>query len=411
MKSTYQHALIALAIILGMASGERAIGATYAFTNIADNTMQASFGAPFHSFHFPSVSNGNVVSFSGRAGDTTVSGVFSGSGGALTTIAKTGDTSPLGTFTAFYLWPVSSEAGVTAFVARSTGGDGIYTGNGGPVTTIAKKGDPAPVGTFSAFDDTPQVDNGVAVFVASYDGGANEGVFTKNGGNLTTIAKKGDAPAGTVLSTFATSRIDGDVISFGANTNAIFKSQGGLITKIVAGGDAAPTGVFDAIRNPHSLSGQTVAFSADFPFVTNAGIFTGSGGPLTTIAKTGDPAPDGTFGTIMLAPSIVDDTVAFRASYTGGQRIIVSKSGQLSEVIKTGDPLFGSTVSGVQTGTFALDQSGSGSLAFLYTLANGRSGVALAQPVPEPSSCLLVVAIAGLCAAGIRTRLSASSNR
>lgn len=410
MKSMHQRILIALTILLCIASGNRAIGATYAFTNIADSTMQASFGAPYRFFTLPSVSGGDIVSFTSRAQDTSLAGVFSGSGGPVTTIAKTGDAAPLGTFTLFFQWSASSNDGTTAFVGGSTGGSGVYTGTGGAVSTIAKVGDPAPIGTFSQFNATPDTDSGTAVFVASYNSGANKGLFTKNGGTLTTIAKSGDAAPSGTFTDFDSVMIDGNVISFGANSNGIYKWQGGSITTIAKGGDAAPVGVFDPM-GLGSLSGGTVAFSATYSFHSLSGIFTGSGGALTTIAKSGDPAPVGVFGSVLTSPSLVDDTIAFRATYgPGNNGILVNKNGQFSELIKIGDALFGSTVSTLSMGTFALDRSGSGNLAFLYSLADGRSGVALAQPVPEPSSCLLAVAVVGLCAAGTRRRGRASSN-
>jgi hypothetical protein len=74
------------------------------------------------------------------------------------------------------------------------GGMEIYTVTGGVKTTVVKTDDPAPVGTFgqSAFGTTGLMglSDGAVSFFASYLGGA--GIFSGSGGPLTTIAKTGE---------------------------------------------------------------------------------------------------------------------------------------------------------------------------------------------------------------------------
>ena len=70
----------------------------------------------------------------------------------------------------------------------------------------------------------------------------------------------------------------------GLNKQGVFTGNGGPITTI------ADTGTFPGggFQTPSMNSSGTVAFSAD-SIVNGAGIFTGSGGPLTTIADTSGP--------------------------------------------------------------------------------------------------------------------------
>jgi hypothetical protein len=62
----------------------------------------------------------------------------------------------------------------------------------------------------------------------------------------------------------------------------------------------------------------------------------------------------------------------------------------LNTVIHTGDSLFGSAVtffgSSIRFGRFGFDPDGSGDVAFAYELMDGRFGIAMATPVPEPTS-------------------------
>ena len=113
---------------------------------------------------------------------------------------------------------------------------------------------------------------------------------------------------------------------------------------------------------------------------------------LTKIAKSGDVAPIGTFdqgGFLDFGfPAISGDTVAFSGNYGNGsgEGIFTGNGGPLTTVIKTGDSLFDSTVASLSFTRFGLDPDGSGNLAFSYSLADGRSGIAMATPVIEPGT-------------------------
>lgn len=167
----------------------------------------------------------------------------------------------------------------------------------------------------------------------------------------------------------------------------IFIGNGGPLSTIVKTGDPAPSGTFTDLGSP-SISGDIVAFGGEYS--AGAGIFIGGGGPLMAIVEEGDAAPLETF-TSVGTPSISGTQVAFVGTYGSftHRGIFVGNGGPLSTVIKTGDSLFGSTVVGVSFGRFGLDAGGSGNLAFLYQLADGQFGVAAALTVPEPRAFAL----------------------
>jgi hypothetical protein len=82
-----------------------------------------------------------------------------------------------------------------------------------------------------------------------------------------------------------------------------------------------------------------------------------------------------------------DGTEGIFAELTGGASPI--------SVISVGDGLFGSTITSVDLGRFAL--SDSDELAFLFVLEDGRSGVAIADlAAPEPGSLALRLSALGM---------------
>jgi hypothetical protein len=113
------------------------------FTDIVDNT------GVFDGFVNNSVSlnDAGQVAFAARYNTGPVSsGVFVGSGGALTTIALAG-----GQISGFLGTPVINNAGEVTFEANLTaGGQGIFVGNGGLLTLIADTN-----GAFASFPSGP----------------------------------------------------------------------------------------------------------------------------------------------------------------------------------------------------------------------------------------------------------------
>jgi hypothetical protein len=366
----------------------------YSFINVADSASVVPSGT-IHGFTLPALSHGRAAFV---ASGVQFRGVFSGDGGPLTTIAKTGDPAPSGVFTDFgsdFLSSTDISNGIVSFFARYGSSSGVFSGSGGPLATIAKTGDSTTLGTLTFVDSRPASDGSAVSLEAGYARG--EGVFTGAGGSLAALAKTGDASPVGAFTAFGQTAISGTTVAFAGFHNSasgIFTNSGGVTTTIVKTGDAAPAGTFQILNSP-AIDGSAVAFWGSYPGGTD--IFTSSGGVITTIAKTGDAAPSGTFtsfsngsGGVLTSPGISDGTLAFDAHYSGGHGIFVGSGGPLTTVIKSGDALFGSNVSVLDFNGTGFDVDGSGRLAFAYQLTDGRQGIAIAAPVPEPSSCVLV---------------------
>ena len=115
------------------------------------------------------------------------------------------------------------------------------------------------------------------------------------------------------------------------------------------------------------------------------GIFVGRDGTLTTVADT-----TGEFSSFQAYPAISNNgTVAFMAALDGGGFGIFTGSNSLTDnVISTGDQLFGSSVTFLSI--FSQSINDSRQIAFYASLADGRSGVFIGNPVPEASTLLLL---------------------
>src|SRR5262249_37700114 len=107
---------------------ERALLSAYTFTPIAANSgMFSGFSG------LPTISREGRVAFQGNLA-TGGSGIFTASGGPLTTVVTTGDllsaVSP----------SIINGAGTVSFKALLTaGGEGVFTGSGGPLSIIATR--------------------------------------------------------------------------------------------------------------------------------------------------------------------------------------------------------------------------------------------------------------------------------
>jgi hypothetical protein len=332
------HAILVTGFVAGLLA-EPGVAATvpYTFVNIADTSGPLPLdGAPSGI----ALNSSGTVAFFAQLDESTMftQGIFTGSGGPITTLYDT-----RGPFGVFIGAPSLNDLGTVAFSALlDAGGSGIFTGSGGPTTTIADTSGP-----FSDVGSPALNDLLTVAFLASLDAGGS-GIFTGSGGPTTTIA----------------------------DTNGPFSDFGFL---------------------PALNDLGTVAFSALLD-AGGSGIFTDSGGPTTTIVDTngpfsdvfGDPFNLGLFG----GPSLNDlGTVAFFAQLdTPEFGIFTGPDPSLDAVVRLGDPLFGSTVV-----EFRLDLAlnNAGQVAFTYLLADGRIGVARADPfvaVPVPASLGLVAA-------------------
>ena len=150
-----------LALVAAIVLCASAAHAQYTFTNVADTTIASPGVGAFNGLQHAGI-RGNTTSFvAGYSGGTLA--VFTANV-TLTAIANSGTAQAPGggTFTAFGT-PVIISGNNTAFLGLyvSSAGDGIFTGSGGALTTIVRNGGGALAqvpggGTFTGFS-TPAI--------------------------------------------------------------------------------------------------------------------------------------------------------------------------------------------------------------------------------------------------------------
>lgn len=389
-KATRHAARLSLVVLCAAAFSESTSAApiTYEFTLIADTT------GPFSGFgHSVSINNAGVVAFNAGL-DAGGVGFFTGSGGAITTIADSNG--PISTFTGG-VGAINDSGTVAFFATLDQGTRGIFAGNGGPLTTIATQGGPFT----SAFGFTPSINNaGTVAFTTGLVAGGS-GVFTGSGGPVTTVA--------TTAGAFNTVQ-NPDINNSGAVAfSGAFDTS--VANQYVARGTGEPFTIIAQSGSGFGLLGLlnvalndsgTVAFRASFP--GGIGYFTGTGGPATPVTdSTG--ALHITFAYNQIALNN-DGDVAFLAGLdAGGEAIFTGPDAIDDRVIGQGDALFGSTVGHplfpfLTTGNIGFFRDGindSGQIAFWAHLTDGREVVVRATPldtvaVPEPATIASVAA-------------------
>ncbi len=165
----------------------------------------------------------------------------------------------------------------------------------------------------------------------------------------------------------------------------VFTGSGGPLTTI-----ADTSGPFSGFGNgfPALNDSGTVIFPAGLD-AGGVGIFTGSGGPTTTIVTS-----DGPFLVFGAFPAInAGGQVAFLGLLdAGGSGIFTGPDPVNDRVIAIGDPLFGSTVTALE---FYRGLNDAGQITFFAQLADGRQVIVRADPgaseaIPEPAACVLL---------------------
>jgi hypothetical protein len=345
-----------IALLISLTIGKPAAAQlTYQFTRIADTSGDfQAFGEP------PTLNNAGVVAFQANRRTGGIRGVYSGSGGSLTTIAETG--SDFSTFIAGDV--VINDAGIVAFYARRTNNMlGIYAGNGATPVTIAESASSA----VKAFFDIGV--NGNVTYVMenpTYQlrrgDGATDGALLGVGNGWTSFV--GPAVNASGATAFYGTQQDGDYGIY------VRDGSGGVIP--IAEGGAT---LVSFTNRPAINEAGTAAFSARRTGGGD-GIFSGRGGQLTTIADT-----SGVFSGVGPAVSInAAGRVAFIAFLdAGGSGLFTGGDPVLHRVIRVGDALDGSTVSVLNFARFAFNDDGS--LAFSARLTDGRFGIYRADPL------------------------------
>lgn len=364
---------VLLALCAAQASAQPSHNAHIQFVNVADSTQGLS-----ELSQFPAINNQGSVAFVATQGDDQK--VFKSEYNRLSEIASTG-TKP---FTFFTDDVAMNDAGIVSFRSILSTGQraaGIFTSDGFTTKTIV---DSAAQG-FPGFGiGTPSINaSGTVAFQAFRSGFRSNVVFTGDGGSITPIV---DTLTSNFL-TFGAAAINasGEIVFEGVQQD---RSAGVFIAKprrdeadSSMPGPVSVIDVFDTNTNPDF-------FDFGDPVISNAGIvadFAGGGGKVEIfsgngkgIAARNDPANSHFID--IEHPSINSHgAIAFSAIKADGDQCIfaeLSGGSSLITVLHSRDPLFGSTVTAVNVGRFALNDHFR--LAFEYELLDGRTGIAMA---------------------------------
>src|SRR5262249_11151121 len=212
--------------------------------------------------------------------------------------------------------------GDAAFLATVRRGretvEAIYLKATGRLRKVVAQDDPAPAGgSFSGFGPPVLTASGMVAFAAVVDGrGVPGGVFVAEGGRVRMLVGAGEAsPLGGVFAKFPERLAvnDAGAVAFTAQLKnaptaaAVFLVDGGSARKVVALGDAAPTG--GSFSNlgfwPGLSAGGAVAFTASVdPGPPATGVFVTAVKGTAQLAAIGDPLPgSGTLASFGLYPT------------------------------------------------------------------------------------------------------------
>jgi hypothetical protein len=345
-------------VVLTFGTPGTAEAGSYTFTLIADTS-----GA-FTYLHSPPAINasGTVVFTADLAAGGR--GVFTGSGGALTTIAESG-----GLFLSIGGNTINA-AGTVVVGAELAGGDALLTGNGGVLTTIA---DPT---TFAWLCCRASIsDDGTVAFPGGVAGGGDS-IFARAAGGPLTIILPDTGPLKPSPGMDPTIDAAG-VVVFGARIPGVsfglYTGSGAAPSRIV---DTASGGGFVDFGIRPAIAAGRVAFEGVLASGVR-GIYTSRGGLVTTIADNSASFYD------FVDPAINSlGEVAFIAGLVGGDVAIFAGSHPVADrVIGLGDSLFDSTMISMDLLRGGVNDAGQ--IAFWAALASGRKVIVRADPVAD----------------------------
>jgi len=258
--------------------------------------------------------------------------------------------------------PVNSRGQVAfyASVARAKATEGIFLATASRITKAAAVGDAVPGGgVLSEFARHPLPalnDVGKIAFGASVAGArATEGIFLAADDRLKAIALSGaDAPGvqnGTFVEFDAPVLNNRDEIAFvgtvrrGRETlQVLYLYSGGVLRKLVAGGDPAPRGgSFDRFGLPAINNKGVVAFPAILEQgAVLGGIFLAGARELRLLVGAGEIGPGGAMLVRFSERAAIDDedNVAFVAhlgSGTSSEAVLVANAGGLTQLAIVGE--------------------------------------------------------------------------
>ncbi len=366
--------MLMLALCAGQASAQPSQNTQIKFENVADSTQGLSDFS-----QFPAINNQGAAAFLATQNGTDQK-VFRWDRRNLNLIATTANAP----FTFFSDDVVINDAGAVGFRASLSTGPravGIFTSDGVATRTIVNSTDQG----FPGFGiGTPSINaSGTVAFQAFRSGFRSNAIFTGNGGSLTPVLDTLTSD----FDTFGAVAINdsGKIVFEGIQKDG---TDGIFLIKPSRDGEgnngAGPVSVVDVF----DTNSHPEFFQFGDPVINNAGvvtdfaaggitleIFSGNGKGITA---RNDPSNNPFIN--IEHPSINNHrAIAFSAlEANGAQDIFVELTGKdsLTPLLRTGDPLFGSTVTAVSVGRFAFNDHFQ--LAFEYELLDGRSGIAVA---------------------------------
>ncbi len=312
-------------------------------------------------------------------------------------------------FNEFYVDPAINNAGVVVFGAHqlTIDGppvDGLFIGNGGaPANLIATNLSVASNGL--VLNNVQQV---------AFRGGASGvgGVVKVSGGVAISVSQA--IPLNSL----------GDFVQINDAGNVVFDAipdTGPAVrTAYVSGGGpifpVAPAEYGESINNLGVVAVSTGLEIQAIPPVGPTTLLASTGGPiyglgyqrlndagdLLTGALLNDYSTQALYSIHNGTPTLVVPTlpfsyainnsggIAFRTTLDGVDGIYTGGNSAADRVIGVGDPLFGAVVNGLGFANDGLNDLGQ--IAFFYHLTDGRTGIATATPVPEPSTFVLAIA-------------------
>lgn len=319
---------------------------------------------------------GAVVFFARLQGEET-EGLFTGPDPATDTLVDTS-----GTFTAI-LGHALGPDGSVVFLTPT----GLYTGPD-PVADLFV---PAVGGAFSGLGGVASVSGAGTIAFHGATGDTEAGHFTGPDPGLDTLVDN-SGPFESFLSQPVIN--DAGAFAFVAKLDDE-EGEDEEVTPGVTGVFAGPDPETDLIAD---TSGNFQGFTSLSPSINNSGdvVFRGEtafaqgvyNGPDPELDRIADSAGDyGAFGEAAINDA---GTVAFQADLdSGGTGVFLGPDPVADAVITTGDTLFGAAVTDLLfAGHGALNNQGE--IAFVYELATGATGVAVA---PEPGAAALSVAL------------------
>lgn len=361
--SPLRSSVFLAAMMLTLAASIASAG-PYSFTKLAESGALDAFGVP-------------AVNESGAAAFAGGQGIYRADGANVTTIAETSEGgfysfTGCGTFQ-LVNFPDLDAIGRVVFRAYTFDPgtwecrEAIYLGDGITATAVTDTGSGGAV--YSDWTHPGASDSGVLAFRGRDGGPGVIGIYRSIAGAAPelVIDDTGD------LQSFG----DPDVNDSGEAVFHAMDSSGREGIYVTSGG--APTivartdfGYWSIQNEPAIASGPVVAFLAETSDWTHA-VFVWDG--ATAQIASGD----GPFDQFAAAAVNASGQVAFWARLDDWSHGIFTGPDPVADrVIATGDSLFGSVVTTLESGRHALNDGGQ--VAFAYQLESGESGIALATP-------------------------------